>query len=96
MFGHQPGFIALHRADAMPLQRQIGQRLDFFHRLLDVVLAKRQLPGGIGLGHGLGPEGLGDGQQTDLRRVAPAGAATGGDAATDTFQIVFDFHHDYL
>jgi hypothetical protein len=74
----------------------MGQRLDFFHRLLDVVLAKSQLTGGIGLRHRLGAKGLGHGQQTDLRRVAPAGAATRGDALTNTFQIIFDFQHGYI
>jgi len=63
MLGHQTGLVALDRADAVPLQRQIMQGGDLVHRLLDVVFAKSRLACGMGLAHRLGTKGLGHGQQ---------------------------------
>ena len=51
MFRHQAGLIALDRANTVPLQRQMGQCGDFLYRLLDVILTKRSLSGGVSLLH---------------------------------------------
>ena len=49
MLGHQARLVALHRANAVPLNPCIAQYLDFLDRFLDVVLAQARLPGGDGL-----------------------------------------------
>ena len=60
---NQPRFIALNRANAMPFNGripQIRQRCNFVHTFLDVVFAKRPLPGGVSLAHGIGAKRLGN------------------------------------
>ena len=66
VLGHQSGFVALHRANAMPHQAQTLQRLDLGHRFLDVIFAKGGLAGCGGLSHGVGIKRLGHGQQLDV------------------------------
>ncbi len=58
----------------------MAQRGDFLHRFLDVVLAKRRLPGIKGRLHCFSREGFGNGQKCD-GIVSPAcGLASGVDA----------------
>jgi hypothetical protein len=75
VLGHGPGFVALQRAYAMPLQcsrlsspwvlclQPGAQGQYFFHAFLHVVFAKCALAGLHGLDDGIGAKGLGDGQQ---------------------------------
>ena len=63
VLGHQTGFVALNRADAVPLQGQIAQGVDLVHRFLDVVFAKSGLPSRMGLAHRIGAPGFGDSQE---------------------------------
>lgn len=65
VLGHQAGFVALDRADAMPLQGQVAQLGDFLHRFLDVVFTKGGLPGGKGGLHGIRAKSFGHRQQMD-------------------------------
>ncbi|MCY1453453.1 hypothetical protein D9M71_704430 [compost metagenome] len=68
MLRHQPRLVALQRADEMPLQAapQIGQRGDFLHPFLDVILAKGELSGLGGGAYAVSGYGLGNGQQGDV------------------------------
>jgi hypothetical protein len=90
VLGHQAGFVALDRADAMPLQGQILQGRDLVHRFLDVVFAKSDLPSGMGGPHGIGPPGLGDGQQLHAARRTACRLAGGLDVRVDLRQVLGD------
>jgi hypothetical protein len=62
VLGHQPGLVALHRPNAVPLQggrAHLAQCRHFFYGFLQVVFAKGVLPGAGGFEHGIGPEGFG-------------------------------------
>ncbi|SOY59176.1 hypothetical protein CBM2586_A100239 [Cupriavidus phytorum] len=74
MFRHRPRLVALQRADEMPLQAvaQVGQRGDLVDAFLDVVLAELALSGGVCGPYAVGGNGLGNGQQGDVRGL-PAG-----------------------
>jgi hypothetical protein len=73
---HEPGLVALDRADAMPLQRQVAQQGDLFDCFLDVVLAESALSRGAGLTHHFAVEGFRHRQQRDFVHIA-VGTRTG-------------------
>jgi len=70
MLGHHTGLVALHRADAVPLQGQVGQGCHFVDRFLTVP-AKGGLSRAVGLADGVGTKGLGNSQHRDALRRAP-------------------------
>jgi len=63
VLGHQTGLVALHRANAVPLQSgrtKLAQCRHLFDRLLKVVFAKRRLARVRCIEHGLGPKRFGN------------------------------------
>jgi len=87
MLGHQPGFVALDRANAVPHQRQLAQRGDFLHRFLDVVFAKPGLPGGIRGLDGIRTKGFGNRQKCDGVITSASGLAGGVQARAHRSQL---------
>src|SRR5690349_15924830 len=86
--GGLAGLVGLEVPDEMPPGAGQPRCLpDLALRLLDFVLAEIPLPGLPRRAHTIGIEGLGDGDQGDLRRVA-AGAPGGGvDARPDLCEV---------
>ena len=83
VFCHQPRFVALYRADAVPLKTYLGaQRRDFFNPLGNVVLTKRALPVANGLKHRINTESFGDSQQSHIVGLSPSRKTGGGDAVS--------------
>ena len=83
--------VALDRPDEMPLNRSVRRRLadtsDLVHGFLNVVLAKVALAAAGCREHGLGREGLADGNQRDFALQAPRGSRSLGNALVDPVQI---------
>ena len=65
IFCHRAGFVALQRADEMPVQRQIRQFGNLVDAFLHIVFTKRQLPRLPGFAHIFGGKSLAHGQQGD-------------------------------
>ena len=98
MLGDQTGFVALHRAYAMPFKglaaRLAAQRENFLHPLGNVVFAESPLPVRSGVGDGIGTKGFGHGQQPHRGRVTPGGKAGRGDTVTDKLEIAHNRGHN--
>jgi hypothetical protein len=94
VLGDQAGLVALDRADAVPLQRQVGQQRHLLHRLLDVVLPERRLPHGVRLAHRLGAEGLGHRQQRDFVHRALRPRTARRDALADGLEVAANRRHN--
>ncbi len=94
MLGNQPAFVALDRADAMPLNGQIPQSGDFVDRLLDIVFTKPGLPSCKGLAHRLGTPGFGNRQQSHTIDRASRLRAGCGDTCTNALEIVTNGSHN--
>ena len=64
MLGDLAGLVALQRADEMPFEIAFGRGQGLFGALLDIVLAKGELPG-LSCSQHIGQRlGLADGKQT--------------------------------
>ena len=96
MLGHQPCFVALNRADAVPLDGQVTQLGDFLNRFLNVVFTKRGLSGGKSRLDRVCAKGLGYGQQT--HGVARAACCCAGlvDAQAHAAQAGLNRGHNCL
>ena len=66
---------------------------DFVHRLLDVVLAKGGLAGGMGLAHRLGAKGFGHRQQPHRLERSARGLAGAVDARVHGLQVLGNGTH---
>ena len=75
MLGHQTGFVALNRPNAVPLQRQISEGSDLVHAFLNVVFAKGPLPRRMGLAHSFWAPSFGHRQQVHAGRITARGLA---------------------
>ena len=94
VLGHHTRLVALHRTDHVPDQRQIGQQQDFLHPFLDVVLAKRALPGGMRLAHRLGVLGFGNSEQAYVARRAAGGQTSGGNSVLNLLESAVNRRHN--
>ncbi|MEY3445636.1 MAG: hypothetical protein RIR45_391 [Pseudomonadota bacterium] len=94
VFGHQTRLVALYGANAMPLQRQVAQRDDFVHRLLDVVFPKDGLAAGKCLLHRIRAKGFGYCQQRHGIGCAASVKAGLCNAGTNQAQIVVNHGHN--
>ena len=91
----QPGLVALHRADAMPLQASVRlKRHDFFNALDNVVFAKSELAACHGVQHCISAECFGHGQKPDAGRVAPGSNARSGDAVIHALKVTNNHGHN--
>jgi twitching motility protein PilT len=79
IFGHEFGFVALNRPNAMPHQGLSAalQSGDFVYAFLNVVLSKIALPAGSDLAHIVGAEGFGNGQQLHIINTTATGRTSG-------------------
>jgi hypothetical protein len=89
-------FVGLQMADEVPLEIEIPQLVDLRERFLDLVLAEQTLAGGGRLADAIGAEGLRDGDELDLRRVAPGACGGGADALPHRLQVCGDVAHGRL
>lgn len=91
VLGHGAGFVALQRANAMPLQAikplQIVQLGHFVQRFLHVVFTKGALTGCSGGAHGIGTKGLRDGQQLHAGPAPPSARAGLGYAVVNVGKV---------
>ena len=95
MLGHQARLVALHGANAVPLNPCIAQHPDFFDRFLDVVLAQAWLPCGNGLFNRGYCKGLGYRQQRDRIHRPARCEAGGGYTGTNRLEIVRNHGHNW-
>ena len=91
---HQPGLVALHRTDAVPLQAQARQQRNLLDCLLDVVLAERQLAASVCVAHCVGAEGFRHRQQRDIGHGALRPRTRSGDPLVNSLEIVTNRGHN--
>ena len=98
VLGDQPGLVALYRANAMPLQglhirhgTHGGNLVDTF---LDVVFAKRPLPGQRGFAHRLGGKGFGHREQRHLCGLPAALLTCIGNLRVNALELAGNHRHN--
>ena len=95
MLGHQSGFVALYRADAMPLKPCLfAQGHDFFNTLGNVVFTKCPLSVADGVKYRVGRKCFGHSQKTHVVWLASCCKASGGDAITHALKISHNHGHN--
>jgi hypothetical protein len=91
---NQACFVALDRADAMPLQVEILQCLDFVYAFLDVVFAKCALPGRMGKSHLLHAKCFGHCEQMHTGAITASSQASGRNARFYELKILGNGGHN--
>ena len=80
-------------ADQMPLERKVGERLDFRQRFLDAVFAERDVTGRDGRANVLGRDRLGHRDQGDFGRRTAGAMRRRIDAAAHGLELCRDAGH---
>ena len=94
MHRNRCGLVALHRANEMPYQWQVGQAGHFLQRLLHIALAEVPLPGCSQGSHRICRHRLADGQQGNRPGRAAGTRRSIGDALMDRLQCAFHCVHN--
>ncbi len=96
-FGHDTGFVALQRANQVPLQRwaHVGQSVDFVQRFLNVVLTKGPLPCGMRRPHRLGRAHFAHRQQAHSVGNTPRTGRSTRQTLAHGLKVLSDTQHDF-
>jgi hypothetical protein len=88
MLGGFSRLVRLQVPDQMPPDREIAGAGNLVHRFLNAVLAEVALPGAVGFAHRFNREGLGNGDQPDIRRLSSSASGGLGDTLADSGETV--------
>ena len=98
VFGNRSRLVALDRSDEMPFQCQIRtfrtDSVHFIQRLLQIIFAKRGLPGLGRSDHRIRIEGLRYGQQVDAVNIALRAVRSVGNPLTHSLQVLAYYRHN--
>jgi twitching motility protein PilT len=94
MFGDGACLVALHGADEMPFESQIGECRDLGQGFLNIAFAKTELSGGVGFPNRIGGKCLAHRQEMGTIKASSRGCAGGGDPVPANLQGGGDCAHN--